>query len=98
MSHRIAILGLALAALAACGEGKKEPAADPAPFKAALEAYMNEKKYGMTIESVEELTVEGDRASAAFRLSAASTGMKPRWDVTFKRAGTGWAVDQVKRK
>ncbi len=91
---RVAAL-IALVVFAACGGNEAAPV-DPAPFKAAMEAEIAKKKYGVSVDAIEDLVVSGDTAVAGVRVShKESTGMRPRWGVSFTRVGGTWQVERV---
>lgn len=87
-----------LLALLGTGCSGEDPNVDPAPFQRAFEAHLEENRMGVTFSGFEELTVEGDRAHAEVRVAhEQSTGLAPRWKVTFERDGQSWRVSKVDR-
>lgn len=98
MNLRLAMATTLVLLLACGGEGSSEPI-DPAPFKAALEAEFNRRKYGVSIGEISEIRITGDTATLKVRvIHEESTGMKPQWTVSFNRSGDAWTVNTIKRK
>jgi len=90
-----AVVAAVLASVLACGE-KAELAADPAPFQAAVTAYLAAHSMDMAVASFESLSVEGDAATALCRMEEKSGlygGVAVRWRFTFARQPDGsWRV------
>ena len=86
----LSLVGLLL--LCAAGCGKDEPAADTAPFQAAITKYLAGKSMGMTVTEFESLDVTGETATAVCRLEEASGlySMGVRWRFTFERDRQDW--------
>jgi hypothetical protein len=95
---RAALLCTLLVLTAGCGGGK--PAADEAPFRQAVVQYLEDGSMDMQPDAFVSLEVEGDKATAVVRMATKDElgyGLKPKWTISFKRAGGAWKVASVER-
>ena len=86
-------------ALAGCGDSRPTPA-EAAPFRKAVEEYLTAKSMDMKAAGFESLEIDGDSAAAEVRMELKDDiydGLKPVWEVTFKKTGDAWQVARVKR-
>jgi len=99
MNLRLTLLStlvLVLLLAGACGGSSQ---VDPAPFKAAMQADFDKRKYGVSIGEISEIQIKGNSATLKVRVThKESTGMKPQWTVSLKKSGDGWTVVTIKRK
>ncbi len=99
MNLRLTLLStlvLVLLLAGACGGSSQ---VDPAPFKAAMQADFDRRKYGVSIGEISEIQIKGNSATLKVRVThKESTGMKPQWTVSLKKSGDGWTVVTIKRK
>jgi hypothetical protein len=91
-------IGLLALACAGCGGGRPSEK-QAAPFRVAIEGYLQDENMGMKPETFESLAIDGDTAAAEVRMAATDVayGMRPRWAFTFRRKGDAWTVIAVKR-
>jgi len=90
---------LASLALAGCGDNRPTPA-ETAPFRKAVEEHLAAKSMGMKVTSFESIEIDGDSAVADVRMESKDevyAGLKPLWQVTFKKTEGAWRVATVKR-
>lgn len=90
---RLLAAAACLMLLAGCGR-KASLAADPAPFRDAVHAYLAAKSMDMKVSEFRTLTTAGDRAEAEIALvqSDGAAGWKVRWRFWFERHDGRWAV------
>ncbi len=89
---------LAALALAGCGDSRPT-SAETAPFQKAVEKHLAAKSMGMKVASFESLDIDGDSAAADVRMALKEDlyGLKPVWQITFKKTGGTWKVARVKQ-
>jgi hypothetical protein len=93
IAQRFVAVLACLALVAGCNR-KAALAADPAPFRDAVHAYLADKSMDMKVAEFRTLTTAGDRAEADIALEQAegAAGWKVRWHFWFERQGGRWAV------
>ena len=84
-------------ALAGCGDNRPTPA-ETAPFQKAVEEYLGAKSMDMKVAGFESLDIDGDAAAADVQMAHKDdiVGLKPVWEITFKRTGGTWKVAKAK--
>jgi len=93
---RLAVAGVLLAALG-CGGGK--PAVNQAPFRKAIEAYLETGSMDMRPDEFVSLEVDGDTATAVVKMAAKGElgyGLKPKWTIQFRRKDGKWEMTSYK--
>ncbi len=78
-----------------CGKGEaKISQQDTEPFKMAIQEYLKAKNYGMDVSSFDELSANGENASATCKLKEAEgmVNVKVTWEFSFEKKDGKWQV------